>query len=91
MTINYICPVCQAVWKVGESTHTDRQGVGQLTQCCPPCHQERRRQLAELEARYPSAESLGLVGSITEIPTERYGRPHARGKRNVKKPGIMGG
>lgn len=91
MTISHVCPVCQITWDVRESNQIDAIGAGRLTQCCPKCHQERQARLAELEARYPSAESLGLEGSSGEIPTERYARPGARGRRVVKKPEIMGG
>lgn len=81
MLIKHICPVCNVHHATFEHANKDREGVGELTICCPACHAERQAKIATLNAMYPSSDELGLLGSITEIPTERFVRPHQRGKQ----------
>ena len=90
MTVTHVCPDCHVHWKDFASS-MDREGFDQLTICCPNCHRLRQEKLRELENRYHSSEELGLLGSITEIPTERYSRPHARGRRVMRKEERQGG
>ncbi len=83
MIIRHVCPECRTLWNTVEchGRWAEKPGMEELAICCPACHAERKKKLAEREAMYPSAESLGLLGSITEIPTERFVRPHQRGKQ----------
>lgn len=91
MIIIYVCPDCHIHWhNVVNISFVGEEGFDQLTICCPDCHAARQKKLIELEGRYHSSEKLGLLGSITEIPTERYSRPHARGRRVMNKEERQG-
>lgn len=91
MKVVSFCPDCHAAWRTIEVLGVDRLGDGRLTLCCPDCHARRRTKIAAVEARCPSAESLGLVGSAGDLPASRTRRPSADGKRMVRKPEIFGG
>lgn len=90
MIITKICPDCNC-HEISQSNNCDRKGTNELTICCDECHKRRQDKLQKLEAMYPSAESLGLVGSTTEIPTERYRRPGHNGRRVMRKEERQGG
>ncbi len=90
MILTHVCPDCHMHWK-DIACSVDREGFDRLTICCPSCHMLRQEKIRELESRYHSSEKLGLLGSITEIPTERYSRPHASGRRVMRKEEGQGG
>lgn len=81
MLIKHICPVCNVHHATFKHGNKDKEGVDTLTICCPDCHAKRRKKIAAINAMYPSADDLGLVGSISYIPTERWRRPHQDGKQ----------
>jgi rubredoxin len=87
MQIKKVCPDCGATHAIvdAKGRWAERAGSDELTICCPACHAARKAKLIAREALYPSAESLGLLGSITEIPTERYRRPHQSGRQVFHK------
>lgn len=91
MLIRRVCPDCHKLWAVVEGTFMDKPGTAELTICCPECYGARRCRIAELDSKYPSAESLGLLGSMTEPPASRTVRPHSSGRRVVRKSEPMAG
>lgn len=89
MIVTKVCPDCYARWEEF-STSIDRENLKVLTICCPQCHEARQAKIKAIEEMYPSSEDLGLVGSTTDIPTARYFRPHAAGRRIMRKEERQG-
>ncbi len=61
---------------------------------CSDCRLERQLHLAYIDALYPSAEQLGLLGNqdkIDEVCSLRTVRPHSSGRRVIRKSEPMGG
>lgn len=86
MALDYVCPVCNKIWKTLESDKTD-----ELTMCCPEHHAERSKKIQEIEATYPSAESLGLLGSLGEPIGAYCHYPSSAGRRVIRKSEPMAG
>ncbi len=69
-------------------------GPTKNTTVCPDCLLERQMHLAYMEALYPSAEQLGLIGNqdkINEVNSLRTVRLHSSGRRVIRKSEPMGG
>lgn len=91
MVITKVCPDCGDKWATVEGHHRNNLGRSELEIACPGCHAKRREKLRQLEAMYPSAEQLGLLGSMTPSPVERLRRPHSSGRRIIRKSEHMAG
>ena len=76
------CPDCHAAYS---SDHP------LATMACADCHAKRRARIAEIEARYPSAEQLGLLGSSGNFPIWIAEQMRGKKRRIHRKPGIRGG
>lgn len=90
MIVTKICPDCHSRWQEF-STSIDREGLGALTVCCPECHGKRREKLRELEARYPSAESLGLLGQQGDFSPWIVEGMRGKSRRVIRKSEPMAG